>query len=79
MQDYVCIKYLNCIFAFLVEQTIRNKATEDAKDTEYIEAVVLGLISRLACSQRVSISARPEFCAWSGRGDSFIVGILEPA
>ncbi len=34
MQDYARVEYLNCIFAFLIEQTIRNKTTEDTEDTE---------------------------------------------
>ena len=31
---------------------------------------------QLARSRRVLIGARPAFCAWSGHGDKFIVGIV---
>jgi GxxExxY protein len=37
----VSIKHLNCIFAFLVEQTVRNKTTEDTESTENMELNVI--------------------------------------
>ncbi len=41
MQDRASIKYLNRILAFLVEQTIRNKTTEDTESTENMELNII--------------------------------------